>query len=103
MASLDPVVGHEQGGERPAVIVSTDPLNLGRSRLVALAPITTRDRGSPLHVRVVPPEGGLDRISFVLCDHLRFVSQLRLRRRLGSVEPPTLWAVEGILRRLLDY
>jgi mRNA interferase MazF len=87
---------------RPALVISTDPFNSGRGRLVALAPLTTRDRGTPLHPRVVPPEGGLDRPSFVLCDHVRFASQLRLQHRLGVVQPATLWAVEGILRRLLE-
>jgi mRNA interferase MazF len=102
MATFDPVTGHEQGGVRPALVVSVDIQNAVPARLVALAPLTTRDRGVPLHVRVLPPEGGVDRPSFVLCDHLRFASQTRLHLRLGAVEPPTLWAVEGILRRLMS-
>lgn len=101
MATFDPVTGHEQGGVRPALVVSVDAHNTKPNRLVALAPLTTRDRGVPLHVRVLPPEGGLDRPSFVLCDHTRFASQVRLQFRLGTVEPSTLWAVEGILRRLI--
>jgi mRNA-degrading endonuclease toxin of MazEF toxin-antitoxin module len=33
LAALDPVVGREQGGRRPVLIVSTDPVNTGPSRL----------------------------------------------------------------------
>jgi mRNA interferase MazF len=102
IADFDPVQGHEQGGRRPALVISTDRFNAGPSRLVALLPLTTRLRGVPTHVSVAPPDGGLDRSSAILCDQLRILSQGRLDRRLGRVSPPILAAVETILRRILD-
>src|SRR4051812_30760725 len=59
MVNLDPTVGHEQGGQRPALVVSDDSLNRSPAGVVIVAPITGTDRNIPAHVRVTPPEGGL--------------------------------------------
>jgi len=101
LANLDPVRGHEQGGKRPALILSTDSFNTAPSQLVALLPLTTRDRGLPIHVRLTPPEGGLLRPSVILCDQLRIASHERLDRKLGQVSPMTLAAVGDVVRRIL--
>lgn len=101
LAELDPVRGREQGGTRPVLVVSTDLVNDGPSDLVFILPLTTRDRNVRSHVPVVPPEGGLTRLSFVLCEQLRVLSQERLRRRYGPVDSSTLAAVELRLRYLL--
>lgn len=101
LADFDPVQGHEQGGQRPALVVSTDRFNASPSGLVGLVPLTTRDRGITTHVRVVPPEGGLIRPSVILCDQLRILTQQHLDRRLGRVSPATLVATATILRRIL--
>jgi mRNA interferase MazF len=55
--ALDPVVGHEQGGYRPALVVSSDLLHAIPSQLAIVVPITSRDRGVRAHVAIVPPEG----------------------------------------------
>ncbi|MGH2562574.1 MAG: type II toxin-antitoxin system PemK/MazF family toxin [Thermomicrobiales bacterium] len=100
LSDLEPVIGHEQGGIRPALVLSDDGLNAGPSRLVALIPITTRDRGLPMQVRVAPPEGGLQHPSVIMCEQTKVLSQLRLRRRLGTIDPATMLQVETVLRRL---
>jgi mRNA interferase MazF len=74
-ADLEPVIGHEQGRRRPVVIVSRDAL--GRTGLVVAVPLTTRDVGSPLHLRLEPPEGGLREVSFALPQHVRALSTQR--------------------------
>lgn len=102
IADFDPVVGHEQGGLRPALVLSASFFNFGARRLVALLPVTSHVRGWPVHVPIGPPEGGILRPSVIMCEQLRFLSQARLRRPLGTVEPETLRAVESILRRLLE-
>lgn len=55
---FDPIVGHEQGGRRPGLIVSVDPFNAGPSTLVFAVPMTRTDRGVPAHVPVSPPKAG---------------------------------------------
>lgn len=99
--ALDPTRGHEQAGQRPALVVSVDTFNHGPAGLIVIAPITSRNRGIPLHVRVAPPEGGLKQPSVVLCDHVRSVATERLIRRLGTVSGGTLAEVEDRLRILL--
>ena len=102
VAELDPVWGHEQGGIRPVLVVSTVLVNAGPSGLVFALPLTTRDRSVRSHIPVLPPEGGLARPSFVLCEQLRILSHERLQRRLGVVTPSTLAEVERWLRAFLD-
>ena len=96
--ALSPVKGHEQGGTRPALIVSHDELNRGPAGIVIVLPITGTDRRIPLHVRVNPPEGGLSKVSFIKCEDVRSVSTERLRKRCGAVTPQTLALVEDALR-----
>ena len=99
---FDPVVGHEQGGRRPGLIVSVDAFNAGPSQLVFAIPITRTQRRVRAHVPVAPPEGRLSAPSVILCDALRSISRQRLRRRRGQVGPTTLTAVDYRLRVLLD-
>lgn len=89
----DPVMGHEQGGRRPFVVISINSMNNSPARLAITVPLTTTDRESKLHVRVEPPEGGLARVSFAMPEMVRSVSTMRLRRCLGRVSPDTVEAV----------
>ncbi len=56
---LDPQVGREQGGRRPALVTSNDDFNRMPNDLCFIAPITGVDRRLRHHVRLTPPEGGL--------------------------------------------
>lgn len=87
MANLEPVIGHEQGRRRPVTVISRDAL--GRWGLAIVVPFTTKDVGSPLHLRVEPPEGGLREVSFALPQHVRAISPARLAERMGTVRPRT--------------
>jgi mRNA interferase MazF len=100
-ANLDPVVGPEQTKIRPVLVVSNDGFNSLANQLCVVVPLTGTDRGLPYHVRVQPPEGGLDRLSIVQCEQITVRSYERLLRRRGRVDPATLRAVEARLRRLL--
>jgi len=99
---LDPVVGHEQGGFRPALVVSSDRLHAIPSQLVTIVPITTTDRGIRAHIRVGPPEGGVVAPSVIITEQVRTISRQRLGRRRGTVSAVTLEAVERRLRYFLD-
>jgi mRNA interferase MazF len=102
LVDLNPTRGHEQAGTRPALVVSADEFNHGPAGLVILVPMTTTERGIPLHVRVDPPEGGLSRRSFIKCEDVRSVSEQRLVRHLGVVSPDTLALVADRLRIVLE-
>ena len=99
---LDPTLGHEQAGERPVLIISSTAFNRSPAGLVVLLPFTTRLRGIPLHVHVLPPEGGLTRPIAILCDAVRSVDQQRLQYRLGTAGDATMAAVQDRLRILMN-
>jgi mRNA interferase MazF len=101
LADLEPTRGREQTGGRPVLIVSTDPFNRGRSRLVAV-PFTTRRRGLPIHVEVLPPDGGFRDVSFAMCEQVRSLAVDRLGPQpFGRVSAGVLDSVESRLRLLL--
>ena len=101
LADLNPVRGHEQAGERPVLIVSSDGLNKSRAGIVFVVPLTTRDKRIPSHVQLDPPNGGVRTVSFAMCEHLRSVSAERLTARWGSVTANVLDDVGDRLRMLL--
>jgi mRNA interferase MazF len=101
LVDLEPVRGHEQGRTRPCVVVSDDLFNHGPAGLVVVVPLTTRDRGIPLHVRVDPPDGGLQQPSFIKCEDVRSISVERLLSQWGAISDPVMREVEDRLRILL--
>lgn len=82
-ADLDPVVGHEQGGSRPFLVLSVTAVNRAPVDLALGLPLTTTDHGSKLHVRIEPHESGLTRISYAMPEMVRSLSTERFRGRLG--------------------
>jgi mRNA interferase MazF len=102
LVDLEPVRGHEHGRTRPCVVVSHDTFNLGPAGLVIVVPMTTRDRGIPLHVAVAPPESGIRQRSFIKCEDVCSISVERLLERWGAISDLTMGAVEDRLRILLQ-
>lgn len=100
---FDPVVGREQGGRRPALVISNVQLNELPSQLCIVAPLTSRDRGIPLHVPVLPPDGGTRLASFVLCDQVRSVSHERLKRYRGRVSNEVVEQTITVLGLMLEH
>lgn len=99
---LNPTRGHEQAGKRPALVVSTDAFNQSRVGLAVVLPLTTTERGIPLHVPVMPPEGGVRRQSYVKCEDIRSIAVERLVEYWGAITQDTLALVEDRLRILLE-
>ena len=99
---LDPTLGHEQAGERPVLVLSSTVFNRSPAGLVVILPITTRLRGIPWHVNILPPEGGLTRPSAILCEAVRSVSQQRLQHYLGTAGTATMLEVQDRLRILMN-
>lgn len=102
LVDLDPVVGHEQGRRRPALVLSADTWNAGPAGLVTVLPVTSKMRhGIPSRIAMKPPEGGLTMPSWIIAEQVRTISTLRLERRLGVVRPVTMSAVDDVVRMLL--
>lgn len=102
LVDLDPTLGHEQAKRRPCVVVSADTYNQNSMGLVVVMPITSRERNLYWYVSLVPPEGGLDKKSYIMCDQLRNLSIQRFSpTMLGLVSDYTMSQVEERLRVLL--
>lgn len=78
-ATLDPVLGHEQSGTRPVLIVQNDVGN-SRSSTTIVAAITTNLRVAEFRFGVLLPDGLLELPSVVNCAQVRTID----RRRIGS-------------------
>ncbi len=100
--NLNPIRGREQAGYRPALIISVDIFNHGPADLVIALPITSKDKGIPLHVPIDTPETGLSKKSFIKCEDIRSISKERLLKYVGSLDHKTLSAVEDKLKILLQ-
>jgi len=96
---LDPVVGSEQAGERPALVISPDLIN-DKSPIVLVAAITSQktDRIYPFEVLIEPPGGGLRLPSKVMLMHLRSVDKRRLTGRYGAIDEETMAKVAEALK-----
>src|SRR5271166_1765998 len=99
--NFDPVIGHEQGGVRPALIVSANVMNQSPTGLLFVAPITGTDRGIMAHVRIPAQEAGLTKASVILTDQVCSISIQRLGRKLGRVSSSTMAEVAQRLAFLL--
>jgi mRNA interferase MazF len=95
-------VGREQSGRRPAVVVSSDPLNESRAGVVIVVATTTTRRGLPSHIEIEPGSSGLDDTSYAKCEDVKSVSEQRLIARLGSVTDAVAFDIGRALRFLLD-
>ena len=97
-ADLDPVVGSEQGGVRPVVIIQNDTVNL-HSPTVIVAAITTRRKkpGLPIHVPISAEESGLRQDSVVLTEQVRTLEKSRLTRHLGTLTPEAMKRLDHAL------
>ena len=100
---LDPTVGREQAGTRPALVLSVDEFNTSRADLIVVLPVTSKPRPLPSRVRVTPPEGGLARESWIICEQPRTISRDRFGKRMRVVRPATLHAVEVVVSLLLGF
>jgi mRNA interferase MazF len=98
--NLEPVVGHEQGRSRPCVVVQNDVGNRfsSTSIVVPLTDAANIRMPSPIYVPVKKGDGGTTKDSYVLCDQIRTVDQLRFGRVYGILSPQTLEAVNKALQ-----
>jgi mRNA interferase MazF len=89
--------GHEQGAQRPAVVVSSDWFNKTRAELHVVVPFSKKIRQIGTHLQVEPPEGGLEITSDAMSEHIRSVSADRFDQKRGDLDPRTM---EELMKRL---
>ena len=97
-ADLDPVVGSEQGGVRPVLIIQNDRGNL-HSPTVIVAAITSRTHKAklPIHVALPGAACGLKQDSVALLEQLRTLEKARLSKYLGRAPAQVMAQVDEAL------
>jgi mRNA interferase MazF len=84
-ADLSPVIGSEQGGVRPVLIVQNDIGNK-YSPTVICVPITSQINKAKLPTHVELVSEGLSKYSVVLLEQLRTIDKKRLREKVGTLD-----------------
>jgi len=93
---LDPVIGSEQGGRRPALIISNETLH-GISGRILICPITSNVGYWPTKIFI---PAGCAVAGALLTDQIRMVDRERLRRRIGQLSDDL---VSRVTHRLAAY
>ncbi len=103
-ADLSPVVGSEQGGIRPILIVQNDIGNKYSPTIIASA-ITSRLTKAklPTHIELQCGKFGLPRDSVILLEQIRTLDKRRLKSKIGSLDDRTMGAVDRALLISLGF
>lgn len=97
-ADLSPVVGSEQGGVRPVLIVQNDMGNKFSPTVIAAAITSQRYKTSlPTHIQVDAHGCGLERDSIVLLEQVRTLDKKRLMERMGNLDDTDMTRVNRAL------
>lgn len=98
-ADLSPVIGSEQGGVRPVLVVQNDIGNK-YSPTIIIAAITSQINKAklPTHVEITAPEYGLPKDSVVLLEQIRTIDKKRLREKIGRFNEEMMRLVDEALK-----
>ena len=97
-ADLSPVVGSEQGGMRPVLIVQNDTGNKHSPTVIAAAITSRTDKAKlPTHIELSAQSVGLTRDSVILLEQIRTIDKSRLRERMGKLDEQTMTKVDSAI------
>ena len=97
-ADLSPVVGSEQGGLRPVLIIQNDVGNRYSPTVIAAA-ITSRlgKAKLPTHIDIYADKAGLSKDSVVLLEQIRTLDKRRLKEKMGHLDEGAMNAVNAAI------
>ena len=94
-ADLSPVVGSEQGGIRPVLIVQNDTGNRHSPTVIAAAITSRTDKNKlPTHIPIEARDCGLHKDSVVLLEQVRTLDKRRLKEKMGHLDEGTMQKVD---------
>jgi len=102
LCDLNPMIGTEQAGIRPVVILQIDRANAVSPHTI-MAPFTTKIRRAllPSHVFVPAGVGGLIQDPVVLCEQIRVIDKRRIIKILGHLDDPYMSEIAKALSTIL--
>jgi len=103
LADLNPSRGSEQAGIRPVILVQRDTL-CRFTRTIVVVPLTSNLRRAQVPGTTLIPsgEGGLDQDSVALCYQIVVLDDQRLIRKLGTLSPGYILALDQALKYTLQ-
>lgn len=98
-ADLSPVIGSEQGGVRPVLVIQNDIGNK-YSPTIIIAAITSQINKAklPTHIEINAPDYGLPKDSVVLLEQIRTIDKKRLREKIGHFDEDMMVKVDDFLK-----
>ena len=97
-ADLSPVVGSEQGGIRPVLIVQNDVGNKYSPTVIAAAITSQKDKTKlPTHISVSSQNCGLAKDSIVLLEQIRTIDKQRLKEHMGHLDNSAMNKIDEAL------
>ena len=97
-ADLSPVVGSEQGGVRPVLIVQNEIGNRHSPTVIAAAITSQTNKAKlPTHIALSAPDYGLPRDSVVLLEQIRTIDKRRLREHMGRLDAAMMNQVDNAI------
>ena len=97
-ADLSPVIGSEQGGTRPVLIVQNDTGNRHSPTVIAAAITSQTGKARlPTHINIVGGSVGLSRDSVILLEQIRTIDKRRLREHMGKLDDAHMALVNDAL------
>ncbi len=86
-ADLSPVIGSEQGGVRPVLIVQNDIGNKYSPTVIAAAITSQINKAKmPTHIEIAAEDYGLNKDSVILLEQIRTIDKKRLREKIGGLD-----------------
>lgn len=97
-ADLSPVVGSEQGGTRPVLIVQNNMGNRHSPTVIAAAITSQMNKARlPTHIELVGPTVGLTKNSVVLLEQVRTIDKKRLKEHMGHLDDDMMNRVDDAI------
>ena len=97
-ADLSPVVGSEQGGTRPVLIVQNDTGNRHSPTVIAAAITSQTNKAKlPTHIELSGRVAGLTKDSVVLLEQIRTIDKRRLREHMGRLDESMMNRVDNAI------
>ena len=97
-ADLSPVVGSEQGGCRPVLIVQNDTGNKHSPTVIAAAITSQTGKARlPTHISLSGHDVGLTKDSVILLEQIRTIDKRRLKERMGQLDERSMGQIDNAL------
>jgi mRNA interferase MazF len=103
-ADLNPVVGSEQGGVRPVLVLQNDVGNKYSPTIIAAATTSRLTKAKlPTHIELAKENSPLSKNSIVLLEQIRTIDKSRIKEKIGELSPEIMQQIDNALLVSLGF